>query len=455
MQTNSLKSRLRGELITAFEEGHAAAHDALIWNGRKPARQARMIVRAANAEDVQEAVRFAAAHGMTVSPRGGGHHFTGIAARADMVIDLGKLDGMRIDVDGRTARIEPAVTNARLAAALGRHDLAFPVGHCGSVPVSGYLLGGGIGWNSGAWGIACFSVEAVEVVMADGRLLKASAQQHADIFWAARGAGSKFFGIVTAYHVRLHEAPRAILTTVRFYPLDKAETVAVWAEKAMASAPASVEFTTKISAPPPGMPAKGMILAAIATVFARSENEARSVLSRLAEGAPSGAFHVVDAVPMSFEALYGLTAQAMPEGRRFAADSVWSDTTYPEMLTKVAKAMAAAPSPASLALVMLRSPQAEMPGDAAFSRIGRIFGSLYGIWEDAVEDGTHFGWLRASMDGIAPLGLGTYAGESDLDRGPRSLKTHSAAAAARIVELSTLHDPAGVFGGPKAQVKAA
>jgi FAD/FMN-containing dehydrogenase len=455
MDPSILKNRLRGELVTTSDASHAAAHDALVWNGRKPDRQARLIVRAACTEDVQEAVRFAAAQGMTVSARGGGHHFTGIATRADMVIDLARLDGMRIDVDRKSARIEPGVTNLALSAALGRHGLAFPVGHCGSVPVSGYLLGGGIGWNSGAWGIACFSVQAIEVVMADGRLLTASANENADIFWAARGAGSKFFGIATAYHVSLHDAPRAILTSVRFYGLDKAGQVAGWAEEAMLAAPASVEFTAKIAAPPPGIPATGMVIAAIATVFAKSHSEGRSILAQLGEKAPAGALHVLEAMPTPFETLYELTAKSMPEGRRYAADSLWSGGSYRDLLTGFAAAMETAPSPASLALVMLRSPEAAMPGDAAFSQIGRIFGSIYGIWENPSEDGANIGWLRAAMDEIGPLGHGTYAGETDLDRGPRRLRTHSDAAAARISDLALKHDPAGLFRGAKASAEAA
>ena len=218
MNTDILQKRLRGAVITALEPRMATESDALIWNGRKPAARARLIVRAACTEDVAEAVRFAGDHGLTVSPRGGGHQFAGIAAGADMVIDLGALDGLRLDVEARTARVEPAVTNARLAAALERHGLAFPLGHCGSVPMSGYLLGGGVGWNSAEWGFACFSVTAVEVVLADGRMIVADATQNADIFWAARGAGPAFFGVVTAYHLSLQEAAKAISTAIRVYP---------------------------------------------------------------------------------------------------------------------------------------------------------------------------------------------------------------------------------------------
>lgn len=454
MQTNALKDRLKGELVTAFDQTHAETHDDLVWNGRKPDRLARLIVRAASVADVQEAVRFAGQHGLTVSARGGGHQFTGIATRADMVIDLRALDGLKIDVAARNARVEPAVTNERMAAALDRHGLAFPLGHCGSVPMSGYLLGGGIGWNSGEWGIACFSVTSVEVVLADGRLVTASATENADIFWAARGAGPAFFGIVTAYHFALQAAPRAILTTVRVYPLAAAETVAQWAETAMARAPASVEFTAKIAAPPPGMPLTGMVLEAIATVFADSEAEGRAILAALGRGAPE-ALHVIDAVPTPLDVLYDLTAKSTPKGHRYAVDSVWSEATYPELLTAIARAMEEAPSAQCFALVMLRSPLAKAPGEAAFSRIGRIFGAIYGIWQDPAGDAPMLHWLRASVDAIAPMCLGSYAGEADLERGGRRLMTHSRAAAIRLTELAAQHDPAGIFVRPQALARAA
>jgi FAD/FMN-containing dehydrogenase len=274
MNTDTPKTRLRGSLITAHQPRLGAESDRLIWNGRKPARRAKLIVRAACPEDVAEAVRFAAGNGLTVSPRGGGHQFTGIAAQADMVIDLGGLDGLKLDAEARTARLEPAVSNARMAAALERHSLAFPLGHCGCVPMSGYLLGGGVGWNSAEWGLACFSVTAVEVVLADGRLVTATAATHADVFWAARGAGPEFFGVVTAYHLALQPARKAISTTMRVYPASAVAAVADWAETVMAKAPACVEFTTNVTPTQ-----NGSLLASIATVFAGTDAEACATVS--------------------------------------------------------------------------------------------------------------------------------------------------------------------------------
>lgn len=442
MKTDILKTRLRGTLITALEPRLGAETDALTWNGRKPARRAKLIVRAACAQDVAEAVRFASVNGLTVSPRGGGHQFTGIAAQADMVIDLGALDGLKLDTTARTARVEPAVTNARLAAALERHGLAFPLGHCGSVPMSGYLLGGGVGWNSAEWGFACFSVTAVEVVLADGRMVTASAEENADIYWAVRGAGPEFFGVVTAYHLKLQEAAKATSTTIRIYPAAMVAEVADWAETVMAKASPSVEFTTKVT------PTQdGPVLAAIATVFAKTDAEACAIHTALGEGAPE-ALQVIGPMPTPIGALYEATEQSMPKGRRYAVDTLWSEARYGEILARVAHGMTRAPSEASMALVVLRSNAVATPTDAAFSCHGRVFGALYAIWEDEHADAANVGWLRATIDGVAPLCTGAYVGEADLDRPDRVLPALSQEAQTRLQDLRTLHDPRGRFLRP-------
>ncbi|WP_417767421.1 FAD-binding oxidoreductase [Stappia sp.] len=439
MKTDNLLKRLRGATVTALEPGLGARSDALVWNGRKPARKAVLIVRATCAEDVAEAVRFAAANGFTASPRGGGHHFTGIATQADMVIDLGALDAMTLDLEARTARIEPAVTNARLAAELESHGLAFPVGHCGSVPMSGYLLGGGFGWNSAEWGFACFSVTAVEVVLADGRMVTATATEHSDIFWAARGAGPDFFGIVTAYHLSLKPAASATVTTIRVYPAEMVSAVADWAENVMAKAPACVEFTTKVTPTP-----QGPVLAAIATVFAGTDADASAIHAALGQGAPE-ALEVIGPMPTPIGTLYEVTEPSMPRGRRYAVDTVWSDGRYGEVLARIVQDMALAPSEASMTLAVLRSNAVATPGNTAFSCHGRIFGALYAIWEDEDGDPANIGWLRAAVDGLVPLCTGAYVGEADLERPDRALPTLSREAEVRLAELSATYDPKGLF----------
>lgn len=445
MTYETLKARLDGTALTRFDPGHADACDALIWNGRKPGRRASVIVRAAGARDVATALRYAADHGLTVSARCGGHQFSGIAAQADVVIDLGALDHLRIDPGARRAIVGPAVTNERLAAALDRHGLAFPVGHCGSVTLGGYLLGGGVGWNSGAWGIACFGVRAVEVVLADGQAITATADSHADVFWAARGGGPGFFGIVTAFLLDLFEAPRAPMTVVRVWPADRAAEIATWAEAALARAPETVEFTAKVAPGPGGAP----VIAAIATVFAATEAEAVAVLDDLGQGAPAGALACIGPAPTPFAALYAETAASTPQGGRYGVDCFWSDAAPGPVLDRAVAAIAAAPSPHSFALVALRSNARPVPTDAAaFSRAGRIFATLYGVWTDPEDDAANLAWLRATTAAAADIASGRYVGEADLDHPGPVAPTLSAEAAARLAALARQHDPAGIFARP-------
>lgn len=439
MNIERLKHRVSGAVISAFEPAFGAERDGLIWNGRKPAHRARIIVRAASVADVQEAVRFAAAHALTVSPRGGGHHFTGIAARADMVIDLGALKGLRIDVASRTARVEPAVTNLELATALDQKQLAFPLGHCGSVPMSGYLLGGGVGWNGGAWGMACGLVTSAEVVLADGRCVMASATENPEIFWAVRGSGPGFFGIVTAWYLDLMPAPATIETVVRIYPGAMAAEVAAWAETAMAKAPAAVEFTAKVVAGP-----AGPMVAAIATVFADSAELARTVHDDLAVGAPP-ALDVIGPMQSPLAGLYQATDPSVPVGRRYRADSVWSDVGLGEILGRAVVAMTEAPSPETFAVFTLAPNAVPLPEAAAFSCAGRIFGAVYALWQDPADDDANAAWLHRLIESIAPLATGAYVGLCDLDRPGRSLPTHSAPATWRLGELRNRFDPTGMF----------
>jgi FAD/FMN-containing dehydrogenase len=125
-----------------------------------------------------------------------------------MLIDLSRLHDISIEPRSRIARVQPAVTGGELASALGEHRLAFPVGHCASVPMSGYLLAGGQGLNAGTWGPACFSIQSVNVVTADGQLVTADERHNADLFWAARGAGPGFFGVATRFQLRSTDSRR-------------------------------------------------------------------------------------------------------------------------------------------------------------------------------------------------------------------------------------------------------
>src|SRR5947208_9102264 len=140
-----------------------------------------------------------------------------------------------------TATVGPGVKCNELVAALAPHDLFFPAGHCPGVGLGGYLLQGGYGWNGRVHGPACMSVEAIDVVTADGELVRADGEQHADLFWAARGAGPGFFGVVTRFHLGLQPRPQAMMKSDYVYPIEVLDDVLRWIRTIQPSLPLNME----------------------------------------------------------------------------------------------------------------------------------------------------------------------------------------------------------------------
>ena len=223
MDLKELRSSVTGAITTSEDSHYERLRRSMVWNQLVPDRGPRIIVQAANENAVVEAVRFARTNGMKVAVRGGGHNWIGFSLRDDsLLIDLGRLRNVSLDREARIAVIQPAVSSRDFNRRLAAEGLAFPVGHCPTVPMSGFLLNGGIGWNFNAWGASCLSIEAARVVTAEGSLIVASDSENADLLWAVRGAGPAFFGVVTEYTLRAFPAPGAITTSNYYFPLERA-----------------------------------------------------------------------------------------------------------------------------------------------------------------------------------------------------------------------------------------
>jgi FAD/FMN-containing dehydrogenase len=229
MDPKELQCRIAGTVTTSNDRDYESLR-AAGWNRNVPDRRTRFIVQVADENDVVEAVRFARANHMKVAVRGSGHSWVSFALRDDsLLIDLGRLNHAAIDRAARRATVQPVVTGRELNQMLHPRGLAFPVGHCPTVPMSGFLINGGNGWNFNEWGQSCFSVEAARVVTAAGRLVVASERENSDLLWAIRGGGPGFFGIVTEYTLRLFSAPGSITASTYYYPLERIEEVGTWA----------------------------------------------------------------------------------------------------------------------------------------------------------------------------------------------------------------------------------
>lgn len=447
MNFETLKAAIKGQVISQQDAGFDAASAAILWNGRKQAQPPKLMVKAACVPDVIATIRFAAEHGLRVSPKGGGHNFSGIAQQGGIVLDVSALNRVWIDKEARIAEVGPGITNGELASALEAQGLAFPVGHCATVPMSGYLLGGGVGWNSGEWGFGFANVESIDVVLADGILRRVSESEHPEIFWAARGAGPEFFGITVGYRLRLRSLPRAITTVVRIYPLAAVQDVFAWKQAVMTDVPTNVEFTTAMTSAP-GSGGAVKVALAIATVFADTPGEASAIHARIAAHAPEGALGVEPEMATPFAVLYEIIGRFFPVGHRYAVDSSWADAGAALYVAGLAEGIASAPSAETFALEVSMPPNRPVPPYAAFSKHGSVWGCIYTVWEGPEDDALNLAWLRETADRIEPFVTGHYVGEADLERPERRNGCHSPEALGRLRSLQAVYDPKGMFLRP-------
>ncbi len=438
---------LGGLSVRRNEAGYEDIRRAAVWNTLTPARFPDVIVRAASAGDVVQAVRQALSQRLQVAIRSGGHSWCGSPLRdGGMLIDLSGLRGCAVDPDSATATVQPGVTGGQLTSELGRHGLAFPTGHCGSVTVGGYLLSGGLGWNSGVRGPACASVEQIEAVTADGEPVTCSQSEHADLFWAARGAGPGFFAAVTAFRLRLYPHPGAIASTRWTFPLANVTEVTHWGTELAADLAPNVEFSFSLGTADPGTQPGPKVVTVTGTAFAASRQEAGGFLRPLRH-CPlrrSSLSRQLDE-PTTFESLYDSSAAVWPPRLRYAADTLWSDTGFPTLLSELAEVVDSAPSNRSLVLAPF-SPAGRPPPDMAFSALGESYVASYAVWDDPRQDAANIGWLREAMHRVEPLGTGHYIAEADLTAASsRARRSFTADDWQRLRGLRTRHDPDGVF----------
>jgi len=248
-KTRAFGKVLRGDIIRPGDVEYEKARS--VWNGMIDKHPA-MIVRCAGVADVITAVNFARRNDIPISVRGGGHNVAGNAlCNGGMVIDLSRMKAIRVDPETGHARAEGGVSWGEFDRETQIYGLATPGGIVSTTGIAGFTLGGGIGWLMRKYGLACDNLISADVITAEGRFLKASAEQNQDLFWGIRGGGGNF-GIVTSFKYRLH--PVGPVTAGRMiYAFEKAWDVMKFYKNYLAEVPdelsTMVAFMTASSTP--------------------------------------------------------------------------------------------------------------------------------------------------------------------------------------------------------------
>jgi FAD/FMN-containing dehydrogenase len=439
-----IRKAVRGDVIARSDAGFEDLRRTMTWNPRVAAVETpTAIVRVTSAQDVAATVKIARAHGIKVAIRGGGHHYFGVVLRDDsLLLDLSALSTLDIDAPRRQVSAGPAVKGAALATALAPHGLGFPVGHCSNVALSGFLLNGGLGWNFGEWGASCESIRGIEVITANGEIVRADRQHDADLFWAARGAGPGFFGVVTRYDLAAHELPRASHLYSAAFALESLPAVAAWLPGAIRDVHPYVEVIVTIAPDPEGRTVVGVL----AVGFGANGAEARGRVAALAGEVP-GASRLGETLdqPTSFTELFGFTDAGFPQ-IRMSGGSIFTSATFPALLRAVephAQRLPAAPS--AIMLIGLGGGTAIPRSDGAFSLTGTTLLGAYGFWNAASDDARNVSWIDDVLSAGAAFSRGHYVGEMDVRKPGRASSCFSPEAWRKLARLRERYDPAGVF----------
>jgi FAD/FMN-containing dehydrogenase len=454
----TLRRRIKGQVVTARAPDFAAVRSEMVWNQLKPDRSPDVIVRVKDEHDVVEAVNFARENGMKVVVRGGGHTWCGLSVRnGGMTIDLSALNQSTIDESTRTAVIQPVISNRELARRLGEHNLAFPIGHCPTVKASGYLLNGGMSWNMGHWGPACLSVEAVEFVTADGMLVKASATEHSDLFWAARGCGPGMFAVATRFHLKCYPLPRAILTSSYYYSLSDLKEAVDEVVALGRQMPDIVELSIFLIKAPAELADKcrehnGKLCMVTAVAFGMTQEESEAALAPLERGTMvKKALSKVLKEPSSFEQLAIASGETWPENHRNLCENQCSKARPSDMLVALRDKFIAAPSEKSV-IVFCQSTGSrnllDPHPDVALSMDGTSYGGSWAIWENEADDDANRKWQDEVIAIMKSFTSQHYIGETDIVQDPaRVQNSYSAEKWKRLEEVRAKYDPDGVFFG--------
>lgn len=433
----------KGRALRRDDSGFDAAVRGTCFNARDPGRKPDTVVQANDVFDVIAAVRAAQAQGCKIGICSGGHSWAMNHIReGGMLLDLSRLRSIEVNASAKTAVIGPGCLAGELNLALAPHGLFFPTAHAWTVGMGGFLLQGGFGWNSPQVGLGCQNVLGIDVVLADGSLVHASEHENADLFWAARGSGPGFFGVVVRFHLKLHQRPRFFGLKLQVFRIQHLEQVMKWADQAGPQVARNVEFQVLMNPKASLINAHG--LEVVAPVFADSWAEARQHVAFISRSPLRQlASFTTPLLPMSLNFVMKAGERALfLANTRWSADNMWMDGPIDPVLPGLRRIADTQPPHPSHALWLNWNPPAERP-DMAFSMEHRTYLALYCGLGQGVDEAPHANWAADHMRALEPFSRGIQLADENLARRPARFV--SDANLARLDAIRLVRDPEGRF----------
>lgn len=439
--------QFQGQRITA---GHAEYDTArAVWNGAIDCHP-RLIARCSGTADVVAAVRLAREHDLEIAVRGGGHNVAGTAVCDDgVVIDLSAMRAVHVDPHRGTAQVQGGALWSDVDQSTQACGLATTGGIVSHTGVAGLTLGGGLGWLMRKHGLTIDNLLSAEVVTADGQQLRASSDQHPDLFWALRGGGGNF-GVVTSFEFRLHPVGPTVLAGPILWDADDTDAVLRFYRDFVRDAPDELGTVVRFGTVPPlaaipeALHWRPVIL--VGACYAGAIADAEQVLRPLrAFGNPR-----LDLIaPSPYVQHQSALDSTVLHGWKY----YWKSTYLPELcddlIDVIARHAFACASPRSYAVMFhLRGAVSRVPETAT------AFGNrqvphaitLDGVWQPGEDYGEHdIAWTRRFIAALDRYRQGVYVNFLGADDRDRLRDAYGSAIYERLVDVKTRYDPDNVF----------
>jgi FAD/FMN-containing dehydrogenase len=442
----ALKGGLRGQALARDEDGYDKARS--IWNGMVD-RSPGLIVRCHGAADVMHAVDFARSRDLVVAVRGGGHNIAGNAVcEGGLMVDLSPMNFVRVDPLSRRAWVGPGATLGEVDRETQAFGLAVSTGINSTTGIAGLTLGGGFGWITRKFGMTVDNLISADVVTADGRLLRASADTNPDLFWAIRGGGGNF-GIVTAFEFEPNPVGPEVISGLVVHPFDDARPLLQAYREAVRDAPDELTcWVVMRKAPPlPFLPAEwhGREVLIFAMCYAGDLSEGERATRKLrALGNP-----IADVVgPHRFVDWQAAFDPLLTPGARNYWKSHDFDSLPDAALDVISQAVRTLPGPeCEIFIAHLGGAMSRVAADAtAFPQRGAHFAmNVHTRWREVGDDTAFIAWARGLFAATAPFSTGSayvnFMPADEMDR----VETIYGQNYARLSEIKRRYDPTNMF----------
>jgi len=444
---DGLRMRLRGPLFLPGEAGHEESRS--VWNAmidRKPA----VVARCRGVADVITCVQFARDNDMLLSIKGGGHNIAGLAA-ADgaLMLDMSLMRGVWVDSQKKIAHAQAGCLLGDVDRETQVHGLAGVLGFVSATGIAGLTLGGGFGYLTRRWGWTSDNVVGMDLVTADARLVRASSDENADLFWGLRGGGGNF-GVVTGIDYALYPVGPEVVGGVVAWPASEAPKVLELYRTLAEKAPPELTLVALMRPAPPapwlpkdwhGKP----IIALLACCSGRPEDGEKLVAPIKSFGKPIGDV----LVRRPYAQMQSLLDATQPKGRRYYWKSEYLSRIEPALCEKAIEHAARIRSPHS-AVILFQIAGALNQLEEGHSPVGnrdaRYVLNITSAWEKEDEDRANIEWTRKAWEDMKRFSTGgTYVNFLTEDESAERIATALGKGLGRLAGVKAKWDPGNMF----------